>query len=76
MEDLLRKILAKLEDHDKRFDEHTSEISELRKEVGFYYASLVLKLDEAKTELSSELKQVTSVQKQHQVVLEYLNTKQ
>ncbi|WP_400243821.1 hypothetical protein AB3U99_21700 [Niallia sp. JL1B1071] len=44
---------------------------EIRKEVGFYYGSLMKKLDENKTELSSEIKQVSNIQKMHQDVLEY-----
>jgi septation ring formation regulator EzrA len=46
-----------------------------RKELGFYYGSLMKKLDEVKTELSSEIKHIFSVQKQ-QHVLEILNEKQ
>ena len=53
-----------------------AEQSEMRKEVGFYYASMMKKMDETKTELSSEIKQVTAIQKQHQSVLEYLNDQQ
>mgnify|MGYP007039426054 CR=1 FL=1 len=34
------------------------------------------KLDENKTELSNEIKQISTIQKQHQSVLEYLNEKQ
>lgn len=49
---------------------------EMRKEVGFYYGSLMKKLDEVKTELSSEIKHISSVQKQHQHVLEIINEKQ
>lgn len=49
---------------------------ETRKEVGFYYASMMKKFDEGKKELSSEIKQVTAVQKEHQNVLEFLNEKQ
>ncbi|MGP7818197.1 hypothetical protein [Niallia sp. 01092] len=50
--------------------------NEMRKEVGFYYGSMMKKLDETKTELSSEIKQVSTIQKQHQSVLDYLNEKQ
>ena len=53
-----------------------SEQSELRKESAFYYGSLMRKLDETKLELSSELKHVSMIQKQHQDVLEILNEKQ
>ncbi|WP_102261224.1 hypothetical protein [Mesobacillus jeotgali] len=53
-----------------------SEQSEMRKEVAFYYGSLMKKLDETKSELSSEIKHVSNVQKQHQDVLEILNEKQ
>lgn len=49
---------------------------EMRKEVGFYYGSLMKKLDEVKTELSSEIKHISSVQKKHQHVLEIINEKQ
>ncbi len=52
------------------------EQSEMRKEVAFYYGSLMKKLDETKLELSSEIKHVSNVQKQHQDVLEILNEKQ
>lgn len=53
-----------------------SEQSEMRKEMAFYYGSLMRKLDETKSELSSEIKHVSNVQKQHQDVLEILNEKQ
>ena len=53
-----------------------SEQSEMRKEVAFYYGSLMKKLDETKIELSSELKHVSHIQKQHQDVLEILNERQ
>ncbi|WP_423408428.1 hypothetical protein AABM38_22745 [Heyndrickxia sp. MSNUG] len=53
-----------------------SEQGEMRKEVAFYYGSLMKKLDEAKIELSSELKHVSHIQKQHQDVLEILNERQ
>ncbi|WP_445492523.1 hypothetical protein [Niallia sp. 03133] len=53
-----------------------AEQNEMRKEVGFYYGSIMKKLDETKTELSSEIIQVSTIQKQHQSVLEYLNEKQ
>ncbi|MBT2639792.1 hypothetical protein, partial [Bacillus sp. ISL-39] len=53
-----------------------SEQSEMRREMGFYYGSLMKKLDETKSELSSEIKHVSNVQKQHQDVLEILNEKQ
>lgn len=49
---------------------------EMRLEVAFYYGSMMKKMDETKSELTSELKQVSSVQKQHQNVLEILNEKQ
>lgn len=52
------------------------EQSEMRKEVAFYYGSMMKKFDEGKKELSSEIKQITAVQKEHQNVLEYLNEKQ
>lgn len=52
------------------------EQSEMRKEVAFYYGSLMRKLDETKLELSSELKHVSTIQKQHQDVLEILNDRQ
>jgi chromosome segregation ATPase len=42
-----------------------SEQSEMRKEMAFYYGSLMRKLDETKSELSSEIKHVSKVQKQH-----------
>ena len=45
-----------------------SEQGEMRKEVAFYYGSLMKKLDETKIELSSELKHVSHIQKQHQDV--------
>jgi len=53
-----------------------SEQGEMRKEVAFYYGSLMKKLDETKIELSSELKHVSHIQKQHQDVLEILNERQ
>ncbi|MBT2694487.1 hypothetical protein [Bacillus sp. ISL-55] len=53
-----------------------SEQSEMRREMGFYYGTLMKKLDETKSELSSEIKHVSNVQKQHQDVLEILNEKQ
>jgi chromosome segregation ATPase len=53
-----------------------SEQSEMRKEMAFYYGSLMKKLDETKSELSSDIKHVSNVQKQHQDVLEILNEKQ
>ncbi|KIY20852.1 hypothetical protein, partial [Mesobacillus subterraneus] len=53
-----------------------SEQSEMRKEVAFYYGSLMKKLDETKIDLSSEIKHVSNVQKLHQDVLEILNEKQ
>ena len=52
------------------------EQDEMRKEVAFYYGSLMRKLDETKLELSSELKHVSTIQKQHQDVLEILNERQ
>ncbi|MEH7443445.1 hypothetical protein V7201_14140 [Bacillus sp. JJ1122] len=52
------------------------EQDEMRKEVAFYYGSLMKKLDETKIELSSELKHVSHIQKQHQDVLEILNERQ
>ena len=65
--------LSSVEDNQLMF---AAEQSEIRKEVGFYYGSLMKKLDENKTELSSEIKQISTIQKQHQSVLEYLNEKQ
>lgn len=53
-----------------------SEQGEMRKEVAFYYGSLMRKLDETKLELSSELKHVSTIQKQHQDLLEILNERQ
>ena len=53
-----------------------SEQGEMRKEVAFYYGSLMRKLDETQLELSSELKHVSTIQKQHQDVLEILNDRQ
>ncbi|MFT8322290.1 MAG: hypothetical protein ABF649_15445 [Bacillus sp. (in: firmicutes)] len=67
------KRLGSLEENQKMLIE---EQREMRKEVGFYYGSMMNKLDETKTELSSEIKQVFTIQKQHQSVLEYLNEKQ
>lgn len=52
------------------------EQGEMRKEVAFYYGSMMKKLDEVRTELSSEIKHISSVQKQHQHVLEIINQKQ
>jgi chromosome segregation ATPase len=52
------------------------EQAEMRKEVAFYYGTMMKKLDEVKTELSSEIKHISSVQKQHQHVLEIINEKQ
>lgn len=97
MEEILNKILDRLDSIDKRFvnlekGQHSlqveqmelskgqqsllSEQSEMRKEVAFYYGSLMKKLDETKSELSSEIKHVSNIQKQHQDVLEILNEKQ
>lgn len=53
-----------------------SEQGEMRKEMAFYYGSLMKKLDETKSGLTSEIKHVSSIQKQHQNVLEILNEKQ
>ena len=53
-----------------------SEQSEMRREMGFYYGTLMKKLDDTKSELSSDIKHVSNVQKQHQDVLEILNEKQ
>ena len=52
------------------------EQAEMRKEVAFYYGTMMKKLDEVKTELSSKIKHISSVQKQHQHVLEIINEKQ
>ncbi|MGS2777523.1 hypothetical protein ACVBAX_09095 [Robertmurraya sp. GLU-23] len=52
------------------------EQAEMRKEVAFYYGTMMKKLDEVKTELSSEIKHISSVQKQHQHVHEIINEKQ
>lgn len=52
------------------------DIFDMRKEVGFYYGSMMKMLDETEIKLSSEIKQFTAVQKQHQHVLEYLNEEQ
>ncbi|NKE07780.1 hypothetical protein [Mesobacillus selenatarsenatis] len=118
MEEILNKILDRLDSMDKRFDSVDArfdsvdarfdavdenfvavdeqfksmatrltnlengqqplqlEQSEMRKEVAFYYGSLMKKLDETKSELSSEIKHVSNIQKQHQDVLEILNEKQ
>lgn len=56
--------------------EMKAEQAEMRKEVAFYYGTMMKKLDEVKTELSSEIKHISSVQKQHQHVLEIINEKQ
>ncbi|WP_312093635.1 hypothetical protein [Niallia sp.] len=83
MEEILHQILNRLDSIDTRLSSVEDvqlafgvEQSEIRKEVGFYYGSLMKKLDENKTELSSEIKQVSNIQKKHQDVLEYLNEKQ
>lgn len=104
MEEILNKILDRLDSMDKRFDsvdarfdavdarfdsmenrlsnlekgQHSLQLeqSEMRKEVAYYYGTLMKKLDETKSELSSEIKHVSNVQKQHQDVLEILNEKQ
>ncbi|WP_456276690.1 hypothetical protein [Bacillus sp. AK128] len=52
------------------------EQAEMRKEIGFYYGSLMKKIDDTKVELSSEIKHVSMIQKQHQNVLEILNDRQ
>lgn len=57
-------------------DDLRYEQSEMRKEVAFYYGSIMKKLDETKVELSSEINQLSTIQKQHQDVLELLNEKQ
>jgi archaellum component FlaC len=49
---------------------------EMRKEVAFYYGSIMKRLDETKSELSSDINRLSSIQKQHQGVLEVLNEKQ
>jgi hypothetical protein len=68
----------KEEQADMRKDFHGLKVeqAEMRKEMGFYYASMMKKLDETKTELSSEIKHITSIQKQHQHVLEIINEKE
>jgi chromosome segregation ATPase len=52
------------------------EQAEMRKEVAFYYGSMMKKLDETKHELSSEMKQFGKIQKEHQHVLQFINEKQ
>jgi hypothetical protein len=52
------------------------EQKEMRKELGFYYGSMMKKLDEVKTELKSDFNHIASTQRQHQDVLELLNKKQ
>lgn len=90
MEKVLNKILNRLDSIDNRFDSvevrlgnmedgqqaMQFEQSEMRKEVAYYYGTLMKKIDETKSELSSEIKHVSNVQKQHQDVLEILNEKQ
>ena len=83
MEEILNKILDRLDSMDNRLDnlekgQHIlqTEQSEMRKEVAFYYGSLMKELDETKSELSSEIKHVSNIQKQHMDVLEILNEKQ
>lgn len=90
MEQMLQQILYKLQvvqdsQLDMRKDIHDikteqaemkAEQAEMRKEVAFYYGTMMKKLDEVKTELSSEIKHISSVQKQHQHVLEIINEKQ
>lgn len=53
-----------------------AEQSEMRKEMAFYYGSMMKKLDETKSELSSEIKHVANIQEQHQSVLEIMNENQ
>ncbi|RBP02741.1 hypothetical protein [Rossellomorea aquimaris] len=53
-----------------------NEQTEMRKEVAFYYGSLMKKLDETRMELSSEIKHVSTIQKQHQNVLGIINDNQ
>lgn len=50
------------------------EQKEMRKELGFYYGSMMRKLEEVKTELKSDYNHIASIQ--HQDVLELLNRKQ
>lgn len=86
----LDSIDGRLNSMDQRFDSMDQRLSgvedgqqslqtvqgEMRLEVAFYYGSMMKTMDEMKFELLSELKQVSSVQKQHQNVLEILNEKQ
>ena len=53
-----------------------SEQGEMRKEMAFYYANTMRKLDETKSELSSEIKHISTQQEDHQKVLELLNQRQ
>ncbi|ESU31976.1 hypothetical protein G3A_13805 [Bacillus sp. 17376] len=76
MEDRFESSENRFDNLEKGQQTILSEQSEMRREMGFYYGSLMKKLDETKIELSSEIKHVSNVQKQHQDVLEILNEKQ
>lgn len=70
------EMKAELTEMKAELTEMKVEQAEMRKEVAFYYGTMMKKLDEVKTELSSEIKHISSVQKQHQHVLEIINEKQ
>lgn len=77
---VMKTELAEMKADQVEMKEELAEIkidqAEMRKEVAFYYGTMMKKLDEVKTELSSEIKHISSVQKQHQHVLEIINEKQ
>ena len=70
------EMKAELTEMKAELTEMKVEQAEMRKEVAFYYGTMMKKLDEVKTELSSKIKHISSVQKQHQHVLEIINEKQ
>ena len=83
MEEILKQILTKLDGLEagqaylqKGQDAIALEQVEMRKEVAFYYGSMMKKLDDTKHELSSEMKQFGKIQEEHQHVLQLINEKQ
>lgn len=76
MKEVLQQILTELQTVKDSQVEMRKEQAEMREEIKFYYGSMMNKLDETKSELRSEIKQISSVQKQHQEVLEIINNRQ
>ncbi len=76
----MRQDLSKVVQEQSNMRQDLSKViqeqAEMRKEMAFFYGSLMRKMDETKLELSSEIKQISKVQQEHQIVLKYLNQKQ